>query len=67
MHKQALPEALAGFPAPGHTAENNGHVDGEAAEFVVAELTDMLRMMRAEESLLRYSQAHSFVMSWKPA
>ena len=39
---QALKEALADFPSPSHTLEQGGHQAGEAAEFVVAEVTDTI-------------------------
>ena len=51
--EQALGQALASFPSPGHTAEDGGHVDWEGANFVIGDVCDTLRMMRAEHSLLK--------------
>jgi hypothetical protein len=51
---QALGQALASFPSPGHTAEDGGHVDWEGADFVIGDVCDTLRMMRAEHSLLKW-------------
>jgi len=48
-----LGQALASFPSPGHTAEDGGHVDWEGADFVIGDVCDTLRMMRAEHSLLK--------------
>ncbi|CAL8466912.1 g6448 [Coccomyxa elongata] len=53
----ALGQALASFPSPGHTAEDGGHVDWEGANFVIGDVCDTLRMMRAEHSLLKYLDA----------
>lgn len=50
---QSLGHALASFPAPGHTAEDGGHVDWEGADFVIGDVCDTLRLMRAERSLLK--------------
>lgn len=52
-YEQALGQALASFPSPGHTAEDGGHVDWEGANFVIGDVCDTLRMMRAEHSLLK--------------
>lgn len=53
---QELGQALASFPSPSHTAEEGGHVDWEGADFVIGDVCDTLRLMRAEHSLLKYAQ-----------
>jgi hypothetical protein len=50
---QELGQALASFPSPSHTAEEGGHVDWEGADFVIGDVCDTLRLMRAEHSLLK--------------
>ena len=54
---QALGQALASFPSPTHTAEDGGHVDWEGADFAISDICDTLRLMRAEQSLLKYLDA----------
>lgn len=50
---QTLGQALAAFPSPSHTAEDGGHVDWEGADVAISDICDTLRLMRAEQSLLK--------------
>ncbi len=54
---QGLCTALECMPVPDATVQNGGHVPGEGADFVLTEVTDTLRKMKAEGSLLKYLSA----------
>mmetsp|Transcript_1655 Transcript_1655/g.4818 ORF Transcript_1655/g.4818 Transcript_1655/m.4818 type:complete len:394 (-) Transcript_1655:573-1754(-) len=51
---QELASALEDFPSPAHTLEEGGHHNGEAADFVIGEVTEALRHISGEAGLLRY-------------
>lgn len=51
---EGLQAALESFPSPSHTLSEGGHRNGEAADYVVSEVTETLRHVSGERGLLRY-------------
>lgn len=43
---QGLRTALESFPSPAHTLSEGGHRDGEAADYVISEVTETVRHIR---------------------
>lgn len=54
---QDLSSALEAFPSPEHTLSEGGHRNGEAADYVVSEVTETLRHISGERGLLRFTRA----------
>lgn len=52
--REGLRGALESFPSPAHTLADGGHTDGEAADYIIGEVTDTLRHISGERGLLRY-------------
>ena len=50
---QGLNKALEVFPSPEHS-EEGGHVAGDGADFLLSEVTEALKLMKTESSLLTY-------------
>ena len=54
---QGLCRAFETMPVPDTTLSNNGHVPGAAADFALTEVTDTLRKIKSDRSLLKYLSA----------